>query len=185
MANNIYRNSTIKTKPFALPAPTLQKELEASKPVSELIIGSVKLLGNGPKEAATVISNQLSGQKVSEGAGQTPHSRWLVQGNRFSSGQGVKSCSPSHHSRSKAAGVHRAKQHTNGFFHLLKPNSLKPLGLQANRKLHYLPWKTLRCADSTVLLVLGRTLEVTNEKHQGTFLFSSVRRETAKLIADL
>lgn len=146
LANNIHRNSTIKTKPFALPAPTLQKELEASKPVSELIIGSVKLLGNGPKEAATVISNQLSGQKVSEGAGQTPHSRWLVQGYRFSSGQGVSSCLPSHHSRSKAAGVHRAKQHTNGFFHLLKPNSLKPLGLQANRKLHYLPWKTLRCA---------------------------------------
>lgn len=53
-----------------------------------------------------------------------PHSRLVLQSYQFLF---KLSSRASHSSRSKAVWVPRAKQHTNGFFHMLKPKSLKEL----------------------------------------------------------
>lgn len=68
------------------------------------------------------------------------------------------------------------KPHINGFFHMLRPKSLKEL-LEIESFLTCLG-KLCLVLYSTVLPMFVRTLEVVSKKHYCLFLINSLRKET-------
>lgn len=157
--------------PCPVPPAVVAAQKGSKKLVSEFIIISMKLLGHG----STPWQSAWGGRRFYS---SLLWSHWVDESQqigvaRFPVSLQMEGCSfPLFQKQSSQSQT----SHINGFFHMLRPKSLKEL-LEIEGFLTCLG-KLCLVLYSTVLPMFVRTPEVVSKKHHCPFLFNSVRKET-------